>query len=75
MLKEYYDKVKHIFQETTATSRREQKEFLAGAEKYITDLRNKRYTILIAGKTDDLQLLRTKTTLCDSGSISIESFD
>ena len=53
MLKEYYEKVKHILQETTAISRTEQKEFLAGAEKYIADLRNKRYTILIAGKTND----------------------
>ena len=52
MLRDYYDKVKHIFQETIAISRREQKEFLDEAEKYIKDLRNKRYTILIAGKTN-----------------------
>lgn len=52
MLKEYYEKVKLVLQETTAISQTEQEEFLTGAEKYIADLRNKRYTILIAGKTN-----------------------
>ena len=66
MLREYYEKVKHILKDTTAISRREQKEFLAGAENYIADLRNQRYTILIAGKTNDYWLSRTTATLCDS---------
>ena len=48
MLTEYYEKVK---QETTAISQTEQKEFLAEAEKYFADLKEQRYTILIAGKT------------------------
>ena len=69
MLREYYGKVKDILQETTAISRREQKEFLSGAENYIADLRKKRYTILIAGKTNDYWLSRTRTTLCDSRDV------
>lgn len=53
MLREYYERVNKILQDTRAISRQEQKEFLAEAEKYIADLGNKRYTILIAGKTND----------------------
>ena len=51
MLNEYYKEVKNILQETTAISQAEQEEFVGGAEQYIADLENKRYSILIAGKT------------------------
>lgn len=51
MLKEYYKEVKKVLQETTAISQTEQEEFVAGAEQYIADLENNRYTILVAGKT------------------------
>lgn len=50
MLKEYYKEVKNIVEETTAISQTEQEEFLVGAEQYIADLEDRRYTILIAGK-------------------------
>ena len=53
MLKEYYEELKKVLHETTATSQTEQKEFVAGAEQCIADLENKRYTILIAGKSYD----------------------
>ena len=53
MLKQYYEKVNKILQDTGAISREELKEFLDGAENYNADLENKRYTILIAGKTND----------------------
>ena len=53
MLTKYYKEVKNILRETTAISQTEQEEFLVGAEQYIADLENKRYTILIAGKTND----------------------
>ena len=49
-MKEYYLKVKDILQETRAISE-EKDDFLTGAEEYIADLKNKRYTVLIAGKT------------------------
>jgi len=52
-LREYYKKVNKILQDTRAINREELKEFLAGAENYNADLGNKRYTILIAGKTND----------------------
>ena len=53
MLKEYYEELKKVLHETTAISQTEQKEFVAGAEQCIADLENKRYTILIAGKSYD----------------------
>ena len=53
MLKEYYQEVKDILQQTSAITQTEQEEFLDRAEQYIADLENKRYTILIAGKTND----------------------
>jgi len=53
MLKEYYKELKNILLETTVISQTEQEEFLAGCEQYIADLDNKRFTILIAGKTND----------------------
>ena len=53
MLNEYYKEVEKVFQETTAISETEKDEFVAGAEQHIADLENKRYTILIAGKTFD----------------------
>ena len=42
--------VKDILQETSAISREEKRDFLSEAEKCIADL--KRYTLLIAGKTN-----------------------
>lgn len=53
ILREYYKKVNKILQDTRAISQEELKEFLAGAENYNADLGNKRYTILIVGKTND----------------------
>lgn len=57
MLKEYYNEVKKVLQETTAISQKEQEEFVAGAEQYIADLENERYTILIAGKSCDCYIV------------------
>ncbi|KAJ7392765.1 hypothetical protein OS493_010420 [Desmophyllum pertusum] len=51
ILKEYYLKVKDILQETRAISRQEKDDFLTGAKECIEDLKNKRYTVLIAGET------------------------
>ncbi|KAL9963715.1 hypothetical protein ACROYT_G027249 [Oculina patagonica] len=51
ILKEYYERVKDILQETAAITREEKKEFLSGAKECIADLKNKRYTVLIAGET------------------------
>ena len=60
MLKEYYKKVKNILQKTTAISQTEQEEFLVEVEQYIADLDHNRYTILIAGKTNDCYSCLTK---------------
>ena len=57
VLKEYYKEVKKVLQETTAISETEQEEFVSGAEQYIADLENKRYTIIIAGKTCDCYIV------------------
>ena len=51
ILEEYYLKVKDILQETRAISRQEKDDFLTGAKECIEDLKNQRYTVLIAGKT------------------------
>ncbi|KAJ7392760.1 hypothetical protein OS493_010415 [Desmophyllum pertusum] len=55
ILKEYYSKVKEILQETRAISREEKDDFLTGAEECIEDLKNKRYTVLIAVCLDVVQ--------------------
>ncbi|KAJ7392751.1 hypothetical protein OS493_010406 [Desmophyllum pertusum] len=51
ILEEYYLKVKDILQETRAISRQEKDDFLTGAVECIEDLKNQRYTVLIAGET------------------------
>lgn len=53
MLKEYYKELKNVLRETTVISQTEQEEFLVRAGQCIADLDNKRFTILIAGKTND----------------------
>ena len=73
ILDKYYKEVNRVLQETTAISQTEKDEFVAGAEQYIADLENKRYTIFIAGKTfdcyitvlnrNDLTVLADPTTL------------
>ena len=56
--------MKDILQETTAISQEEQRDSLSGAEECIADLKNKRYTLLIAGKkTNNFRCLELDSRL------------
>ena len=51
VLKEHYEKVKDNLQTTEAVSETEVNDFRKVAEAYLKDLRTKRYTVLILGKS------------------------
>ena len=50
-MKEHYEKVKDNLQTTEAVSETEVNDFRKVAEAYLKDLRTKRYTVLILGKS------------------------
>ena len=53
ILKRYYEKMKTVFQEASVMCPQEKADFLQMAEECITYLENRKYSVLIAGKTFD----------------------
>ena len=53
ILKLYYEKIKMVLQNSGAMCPQEKADFLKRAEECITDLENRKYSVLIAGKTVD----------------------
>ena len=50
VLKDYYSKIKEILSDTQGISLQEEADFLNRAEKCNKDLKNKKFTVLVAGK-------------------------
>ena len=50
VLKDYYSKIKKVLSDTQGISLQEEADFVNRAKKCNKDLKNKKFTVLIAGK-------------------------
>ena len=54
VLKEYYSKIKKVLSDAQGISLQEEADFVNRAKKCNKDLKNKKFTVLIAGKISQI---------------------